>query len=377
VRAAPPEVFAALDEEEAMAAAGDAIDAGDKEKARAIVDRFDEDGEPDEAAEGTDAAADAPSAAGTADDAPTGGIGDRAARASSAFFDAFSDDDAEGADAGEAPTASADAEGTDADEDDFEGYYTDLRFILDSITSRSFRIVGLFMIVLAGTFGWLYTGGIKRVYEDFLARLPAQVRPEEVLNVVALHPMEALVFEVKLSTIIAALVTLPLVAYYAWPALRDRNLVRHRRRAVFVWTGALTAGLLGGFVLGYTTIAPSVISWLVNDAVVAEMVIAYRITNFFWLIFFTTAGIGLLADVPILMILLNTAGISYDRMRGRWREVTVGVLAFAALFTPADVLTMFLVTIPLMAAYAIGLAFLFVVTLGGRRDLAAPRADVR
>ena len=372
VRAAPPEVFAALDEEEAMAAAGDAIDAGDKEKARAIADRFDADGEPDAAAEGTDAAADAPSTAGTADDAPPGGIGDRAARASSAFFDAFSDDDP---DDGTVPADGDDP--TTEDDDDFEGYYTDLRFILDSITSRSFRIVGLFMIVLAGTFGWLYTGGIKRVYEDFLARLPAQVRPEEVLNVVALHPMEALVFEVKLSTIIAALVTLPLVAYYAWPALRDRNLVRHRRRAVFVWTGALTAGLLGGFVLGYTTIAPSVISWLVNDAVVAEMVIAYRITNFFWLIFFTTAGIGLLADVPILMILLNTAGISYDRMRGRWREVTVGVLAFAALFTPADVLTMFLVTIPLMAAYAVGLAFLFVVTLGGRRDLAAPRADVR
>ena len=369
IRSAPPEVFAAMEEAEAMAAAGDAIDAGDKEKARAIVDRFDRDGDAD--ADDDEAAADAAAPAGSAAEAASGGgIGDRAARASSAFFDAFSDD---GPDEEAVPI---DGDDSTAD-DDFEGYYTDLRFILESITSRSFRIVGLFMIVLAGTFGWLYTGGIKRVYDDFLARLPAQVRPEEVLNVVALHPMEALVFEVKLSTIIAALVTLPLIAYYAWPALRDRSLVRHRRRAVFVWTGALTGGLLGGFVLGYTTIAPSIISWLVNDAVVANMVIAYRITNFFWLIFFTTAGIGLLADVPILMLLLNTAGVSYDRMRGRWREVTVGVLAAAALFTPADVLTMFLVTIPLMAAYGVGLAFLFVVTLGGRRDLASPRADVR
>ena len=369
VRSAPPEVFAAMEEAEAMAAAGDAIDAGDKEKARAIVDRFDRDGDAGDDADGADADAPSGSAAGAASG---GGIGDRAARAGSAFFDAFSDDDSDD----EAVPADGDPTAED-DADDFEGYYTDLRFVLDSITSRSFRIVGLFMIVLAGTFGWLYTGGIKRVYEDFLARLPAQVRPEEVLNVVALHPMEALVFEVKLSTIIAALVTLPLVAYYAWPALRDRNVVRQRRRAVFVWTGALTAGLLGGFVLGYTTIAPSIISWLVNDAVVANMVIAYRITNFFWLIFFTTAGIGLLADVPILMLLLNTAGVSYDRMRGRWREVTVGVLAAAALFTPADVLTMFLVTIPLMAAYGAGLGFLFVVTLGGRRNLAAPRADPR
>ena len=370
VRAAPPEVFAALDEEAAMAAAGDALDADNAEKAQAIVDRFDADGGADD--ESDDAAADAsPGTSAAASDASAGGIGDRASRAGSAFFEAFSDDSDDGGDPGAEASASADDPG--AGDDDFEGYYTDLRFILDSITSRSFRIVGLFMIVLAGTFGWLYTGGIKRVYEDFLARLPAQVRPEEVLNVVALHPMEALVFEVKLSTIIAALATLPLVAYYAWPALRDRNLVRHRRRAVFGWTGALTAGLLGGFVLGYTTIAPSIISWVVNDAVVADMVVAYRITNFFWLIFFTTAGIGLLADVPILMILLNTAGVGYGSMRGRWREVTVAVLAFAALFTPADVLTMFLVTIPLMAAYAIGLGFLFVVTLGGRRDLVSPR----
>ena len=370
VRAAPPEVFAALDEEAAMAAAGDALDADNKEKAQAIVDRFDADGGADD--ESDDAAADAsPGTSAAASDASAGGIGDRASRAGSAFFEAFSDDSDDGGDPGAEASASADDPG--AGDDDFEGYYTDLRFILDSITSRSFRIVGVFMIALAGTFGWLYTGGIKRVYDDFLARLPAQVRPEEVLNVVALHPMEALVFEVKLSTIIAALVTLPLIAYYAWPALRDRSLVRHRRRAVFVWTGALTGGLLGGFVLGYTTIAPSIISWLVNDAVVAEMVIAYRITNFFWLIFFTTAGIGLLADVPILMILLNTAGVGYGSMRGRWREVTVAVLAFAALFTPADVLTMFLVTIPLMAAYAIGLGFLFVVTLGGRRDLVPPR----
>ena len=366
VRAAPPEVFGALSEDEAMAAAGDALDAGDKAKAQAIIDRFDEDGatEVGDGDEGDEAAAPAESKTGAAADAG-GSIGDRFSRASDTFFDEFSDGDAE------------ESEGdSDADDesDDFEGYYTDLAFILDSITSRAFRIVGLFMLVLAGTFGWLYTGGIKRVYEDFLSRLPAQVAPEEVLNVVALHPMEALVFEVKFSTIIAGIVTAPVLAYYAWPALRERNIIRQRRRAVFLWTGALAAGLLGGFALGYTTIAPGVISWLVNDAVQAEMVIAYRITNFFWLIFFTTAGIGILADVPILMILLNSAGVSYGSMRGRWREVTVGILAFAALFTPADVLTMFMVTIPLMVAYGIGLGVLFVVTLGGRRDLAPPRS---
>jgi sec-independent protein translocase protein TatC len=54
--------------------------------------------------------------------------------------------------------------------------------------------------------------------------------------------------------------------------------------------------------------------------------------------------------------------------------VTVAILAVSAVFTPASIVTMFLLTVPLMAAYGLGLGVLFVLTLGGRRDLAAARA---
>jgi sec-independent protein translocase protein TatC len=337
IRAAPPEAFADLSEDDAVSMAGDAMDADDKEKARAILDRFDE-AESVREAEGD---ADAPQST-------TEEIGDRASRAGGTFLDEFTDGETDG--------------------DDIGGYYTDVAFILDSLTSRAFRIAAVFGIVLAGTFGWLYTGGIGRVFEQFLSQLPSQVTPDDI-NVVALHPMEALIFEVKFSTLVAAFVTFPMVMYYAWPALRDRGFVRGNRNVIFGWAAALVVGLFGGFVLGYTTVAPTVISYLVADGVRANMIIAYRITNFFWLIFFTTAGIGLLADVPVLMLLLNTAGVSYQSMRERWREVTVGIMAFAAVATPADVMTMFMVTIPLMVAYGVGLVVLFVVTLGGRRDL--------
>jgi sec-independent protein translocase protein TatC len=134
----------------------------------------------------------------------------------------------------------------------------------------------------------------------------------------------------------------------------------------------LTAGLLGGLALGYLYIAPAIISYLVADARAYDMLLTYRINDFFWLIFFTTVGIGLLADVPILMLLLNRAGIPYRAMRTRWREVTVGMLTVGALLTPADIVTMFLVTVPLMAAYGVGLLVLFLVTGGGRRNLAPP-----
>ncbi|MFB6160705.1 MAG: twin-arginine translocase subunit TatC [Haloferacaceae archaeon] len=334
VRAAPPEAFETMTEDEALTVASEAMEAGDDAKARAVLDRFD--------------AAEAERAAAADEGAEGADIGDRTQRAAGAFADELSDGE--------------------ADEDDVGGYIEDIGFVVDSLTSKSFRIVAVFAVVLAGTFGWLYTGGIGRVFENFLARLPSQVTPDS-LNVVALHPMEALLFEVKFSMLIAVAAVLPMVAYYAWPALEERDVVRRNRRTVFVWTGALLGGLFGGFALGYLYVAPTIISYLVADALRANMVIAYRITSFFWLIFFTTAGIGLLVDIPVLMVLLNSAGVPYRTMRERWREVTVGLMLVAALFTPADALTMILVTVPLMAAYGVGLVVLFVVTLGGRRDL--------
>ncbi len=366
INAAPRQAFEALTENDALALAQEAIDEDDPDRAQAILDRFDEaeaeseeesqlpdaaeSGESDGAV-GDDPASDAPTPAAAQSTAETvENVGDRASRAGTTFMSELTD-------------------GTD--DDDIGGYYTDLKFVFDSIRSRSFRIVLSFMIAMAGTFTWMYLGGLGDVRSDFTSRLPATVNPED-FTVITLHPVEALVFMVKFSVLAGLLAILPMLTYYAWPALRDRGWVRGHRRQVFAWTGALTAGLVGGFALGYSLIAPGLISYLVADALRAEMLVTYRINDFFWLIIFTTAGIGILADIPVLLVLLNSAGIPYAALRGRWREVTIALLSLAALLTPADIVTMFLVTVPLMFAYGLGLAILFGVTLGGRRDLAPP-----
>ena len=347
LRRAPPTTFAALSERRVNYLA-DRLSETDPERARVLLDRYDE----VQSSSSVDTAPDAPDAAsipGVSDDA-----GSRVSRASGAFLDDFT--------------------GGDDGEDDIGGYYDDIAFVLDSMRGGLFRIVAVFGLVLAGVFAWLYSGGIGDLREDFVARLPESVvgPGAENFGVIVLHPVEALIFEVKFSTLIAVGAALPVAAYYAWPALRDRGFVRGRRQVIFGWVAALLVGLAGGFVLGYTTIAPSIISWLVADTLSANMVVSYRISDFFWLIFFTTAGIGILADIPVLMLLLNSVGISYQAMRRRWREVTIGLLVVAALFTPADIITMMLVTVPLMIAYGIGLFALFFVTAGGRRNLAEP-----
>ncbi|WP_435077559.1 twin-arginine translocase subunit TatC [Halococcus sp. AFM35] len=353
IRAAPVEAFAAMSEQEATAQASMAMSDGEPNKAQAILDRFDEAQTPDDETDEPDEFPDEFESATEAQNAEDPVEDNAFTRTTAGMVDAFT------------------AEETT--EEDIGGYYYDIAFVLDSLRSRAFILVGLFMAVLAGTFIWLSQGGIGGIRADFLSRLPATVRPAKV-GVVELHPVEALVFEIKISTLLAALAVLPFVLYWAWPALRERGLAGGDRRVLFVWAGALFVSLAGGVAFGYTTVAPTVISWLAADVIGANMVVAYRISSAGWLVFFTTAGIGLLAMIPVTMVLFHRGGlVPYGAMRTRWREVTVAVFGFTAYASPRGVFMMFIIGIPIMLCYGLGLGLLWLYTLGGRRTTRGQR----
>ncbi len=329
IRTAPDEVIAELGDDEVLALSREAMDAGEPEKAKAIFERYD--------------AIEAEAEDESDDEATSGAV----TQTTTNVVNAISEEE--------------------RTEDDIGGYYYDILFILDTLRSRTFRLFAVFILVLVGVFWFLYQGGLGIIKSDFLARLPDVVEPENI-NVITLHPVEALVFSVKISTLLGAIATFPVLLYYAWPPLKERGIASGDRRVFFGWTGALAISILGGSLLGYLYIAPGVISYLVWDAVEANMIISYRVSNFFWLIFFTTVGIGLWISIPVTMVMFHRGGIlHFDQMRSSWRGVTVGVLAVMAMFTPSNVLSMVLVAIPVMLGYGLGLGILWLYTIGSRR----------
>ena len=493
VKTAQPEVFEELEENEALAHAQNAMDDDDPEKARAILDRFDEvneesedetDGETDDESSQIPTADARVSEDGTRVDEGGSSPTETAQSAAATVVDEFTEED--------------------TDEDDIGGYYYDLRFIFESLTSKAFRVVGVFIATIGITFLALYQGGFKMIQEDFLARLPEEVVDDdafedpagggagegtgetggegadggagegangteaaemsELVDIVALHPVEAILFEVKMSVIAGIIITLPLVMYYAWPAIEQRfygitreyeteppiaeikahwnqlagafvvgaggayyaltegfvelpfetvylpaeeittvgslegfsltlavaafvglvvatpvggfhayesivERLRHggKRNIFLYWGGSLLFAVIAGSAIGYLYIAPTIISYLVYDALRAGMVIAYRINSFFWLVFATTAGVGLLASIPMTMWLFHRGRIvSFETMWDRWRGIVVTIFAISAVLSPSSMLTMFLVAVPVTVAYLIGLAGLWLVTLPWR-----------
>ncbi|MFB6128824.1 MAG: twin-arginine translocase subunit TatC [Halorhabdus sp.] len=336
VEAAPPEAFESLEEYEALGYINQALEKGNNEKAEMLLERY------DEANERTHRREDTPDE-GNGEDTDGSNV---VSETATGVVDAFTEEE--------------------TTEDDIGGYYYDLRFILESLTSKAFRLVAVFMAVLAASFIYLYSGGIGAIRRDFLRRLPAEMIEQG--DIAVLHPVEHLVFEIKVSTLLAVVAVLPLLLYYLWPALKDRGWVVGDRRTLLVWGGSLVVGISLGSYFGYSFIAPRVMSWLAADAIDAHMIVRYRVQTFGWLIVFTTVGIGLLAEIPVTMLLFHRGGIvSFERMRARWRVVVLAMFTLAAVITPAGMFSMLLIAIPAALAYLLGLGILWVYTLGGRR----------
>jgi len=363
LEAAPTEAFVALDEEAALGLAQEAMAEDDPDRTETILDRFDAAQEADEA-DPDDPAAEADAASDEDEE------GDVVTETAAGMVDPFTEDE--------------------TTEDDIGGYLYDIRFILESLTSRLFRIVGVFMLATFATFGWLYTGGIGDIFEQFISRIPEEVLENAEasdggtggagaaaggadfssfgdLGVIALHPVEALIFEVKVSVIVGLMAAVPMILYYAWPALEERGLARGDRRVFGVWALFLFAGFVVGSILGFLYVAPAIISFLVGDALAADMVIAYRLKHFFWLVFLLTAGIGLLFDIVLTMVLFHLGGIvSFETMYGRWRPIVFAMFVAAMFLTPDSVLTMLVVSIPAVGAFLVGLGLLWLVTFPSR-----------
>jgi len=318
----PLEEFARLDQEQVLERAQAAVDDDNPRKARLLMDRFEESQEielPEEAQEEN-----------VVQSTATG------------VADAFTDED--------------------TDEDDIGGYYYDLTFILQSLTSRAIWVVATFMVVMVATFTFLYLGGIATIQDIFFQNMPAEVVEEP--EIVVLHPVEALIFMLKFSMLMGGVATLPVATYLAWPAVKERGFAPNSdRNILLVWGGSLAVSLFGGFILGFLYIAPTVISLLAWDVVQSNMIIAYRINSFGWLVIYLTVGIGFLAMIPTTMLLFHHGNIiGYRRMRKSWRGVVAGFFVAGGLLSPNGIFTMFLVAIPAGLAYGLGLGVLWVYT---------------
>lgn len=159
----------------------------------------------------------------------------------------------------------------------------------------------------------------------------------------------------KLSFLAAVLISLPWILYQAW-AFVAPGLYEHERRFALPLIVSSVIFLIVGIGFAYSFVLPAAYRFFIKMSsgtgadVLQDL---QRYWDFTLAIFF---GFGLTFEVPVIQMLLVKIGIvQVEQLRKARRYVVVGAFVVAAVLTPPDVLSQFMLAIPLIFLYEFGI----------------------
>ena len=158
----------------------------------------------------------------------------------------------------------------------------------------------------------------------------------------------------KIAFLTAILASLPWILYQAW-AFVAPGLYAHERRFALPLIISSVAFLVLGISFAYYFVLPAAYTFFFAFAertgadVMQDL---QRYWDFTLAIFF---GFGLTFEVPVVEMLLKLGMVTQQQLREARRYVFVGAFVVAAVLTPPDVLSQFMLAIPLILLYEFGI----------------------
>lgn len=158
----------------------------------------------------------------------------------------------------------------------------------------------------------------------------------------------------KLAGILAVALSMPWTLYQIW-AFVAPGLYKSERRLVAPLLASSTLLFYAGMAMAYFLVLPTVFKFLISVAPegVAVMTDINKYLNFVLAIFL---AFGLAFETPVAIVLLVRTGFTTPaKLREIRGYVLVGCFVVAAVLTPPDVVSQFLLAVPTYILYEIGI----------------------
>lgn len=208
-------------------------------------------------------------------------------------------------------------------------------------------VLGVFVLL----FLWPGSGPIY----DFLAAPLMHALPEGT-RMIATGVITPFMVPMKVTALLAFLVALPYVLYQAW-AFVAPGLYEHEKKLAGPIIVASTLLFLIGVAFCYYFVFGTVFKFI-NDFAPKSITPAPDIEAYFTFVITMFLAFGLTFEIPIVVIILVRAGVvSVEKLKEVRPYVIVGAFVVAAVVTPPDVLSQFMLAVPMCLLYEAGLFF--------------------
>jgi len=210
-----------------------------------------------------------------------------------------------------------------------------------------FAVLAVFVVL----FLWPGAGPIY----DFLAAPLMQALPQGA-KMIATGVITPFMVPMKVTALVAFMVALPYVLYQAW-AFVAPGLYEHEKRLALPIVVLSTVLFLTGVAFCYYFVFGKVFTFI-NNFAPKSITPAPDIEAYFSFVITMFLAFGVTFEIPILVVLLVRFGaVSVEKLREARPYVIVGAFVVAAVVTPPDVLSQFMLALPMCVLFEAGLFF--------------------
>ena len=227
---------------------------------------------------------------------------------------------------------------------------------------RSIVLILIFFVILMPWAGDIY---------DLLA-LPMMNTLPEGTNMIATGVVTPFFVPVKVTLLVSFILALPWVLYQAWAFIAP-GLYTHERRIGLPLVVGTTLLFLVGMAFCYFFVFGTVFRFIAEFAP-KSILPAPDIEQYLSFVMTMFIAFGITFEVPVAVILLTKAGVvTVDKLKEARPYVIVGAFVIAAIITPPDVISQFMLAVPMIVLYEIGI--LLARSMGKRKSSSAQVVD--
>lgn len=166
---------------------------------------------------------------------------------------------------------------------------------------------------------------------------------------------EQFMIHIKSSLILGFIVAFPYVIYEIWRFVKP-GLYKNERKYARGFVGICSLLFLTGVLFGYFIISPFAITFLGTYSVGSEAINSPTLASYVSYMSMFTLPAGIVFELPVIVYFLTKIGIvSSSAMRKYRKHAIVTILILSAIITPPDVVTQFLIGIPILILYEISI----------------------
>ena len=229
-----------------------------------------------------------------------------------------------------------------SDQESFISHLVELR-------QRLVRAVGVVLVLFLVLF---FYPGAGTIY-DILA-LPLMNALPPGSKMIATGVITPFMVPVKVTALVGFMIALPYVLYQAW-AFVAPGLYEHEKKLALPLIVASSVLFFMGVAFCYFLVFGQVFSFIHGFAP-KSITPAPDIEAYFSFVITMFLAFGITFEIPIVVIVLVRMGIvGIDKLKEARPYVIVGAFVVAAVVTPPDVLSQFMLAVPMCLLYEAGL----------------------